>query len=142
MRKVYPVFLLLLCCACNNRSSPAKTDSFVVADTIHPAAHNAERPGSSTIRTTLDTGLLLRTWVAHPGPEAPHADFQISKEHFFIVDFDGDGAMPYKLEDRKLTIYYPEYIAECEILLLNKDSLKIMWSDYPEGPVVYTIWKH
>lgn len=149
MHKVYPVFLLLLCCACNNRPAPAKTDSIatpVVAavpdeDTI-PATAVIRRPDSSTIRTTLDTALLFRVWVADPGPDVPHADFEISKEHFFVVDYDGDGSMPYRLEDRQLTIYYPTYVAEGEVLLLNKDTLKVMWKDYSEGPVVYTIWKN
>ncbi len=86
-----------------------------------------ERPEESIADTQLDTTLLFETWTSDP--EAPHADFVFSPKSFYIVDYDGDGDMPYELKGDHLKIYYDDFIQYGEILSVTKDSLAIRWRD-------------
>jgi hypothetical protein len=69
---------------------------------------NINRPSTSTISTSLDTALLFSIWTTDP--EGPHADFKWTKKSFFIVDYDGNGDMPFELIDRKLKVYFYDFI--------------------------------
>ncbi|MFM7856269.1 MAG: hypothetical protein ACKO96_31195, partial [Flammeovirgaceae bacterium] len=60
------------------------------------------------------------------------ADFWIKREYFYVVDYDGDGAMPYELKGDSLTIYYNDFIQKGIIKHITKDSLTIKWSGHGE----------
>ncbi|PQJ12594.1 hypothetical protein CJD36_002280 [Flavipsychrobacter stenotrophus] len=102
-------------------------------------SENIQRPTACTISTTLDTSLLFRIWTSDPN--GPHADFVFSGVSFFVVDYEGDAAMPYVLSGSKLKIYYNDFIQEGNIVALNKDTLKIHWLGEDKA-TCYTLWKH
>jgi hypothetical protein len=63
---------------------------------------NIDRPEKTLITNpTVDTTRLFQIWTLDPN--GPHADFWFKPTELYVVDYDGDGAMPY---------------------LLNKDSLQ------------------
>ncbi|GJM60752.1 hypothetical protein [Persicobacter diffluens] len=62
-------------------------------------------------------------------PAGPHADFWFKPNEFYVVDYDGDGAMPYILKEDSLTIFYNDFIQKGVILSVSKDTLKIYWDD-------------
>ncbi|MEA5520808.1 hypothetical protein [Limnoraphis robusta] len=101
---------------------------------------NVKRPEKTIINNpTVDTALLFRIWTLDP--DGPHADFWIKKEHFYIVDYDGDGRMPYILDKDSLTIYYNDFIQKGRVLKVTKDSMTIKWDDADE-PTDYIEWRN
>lgn len=60
----------------------------------------------------------------------PHANFIFSKKSIFVVDYDGDGDMPYELDGKKLKIYYSEFIKEGQLMSVTTDTLKIKWTEF------------
>lgn len=84
-----------------------------------------DRPEKSLVKTKLDTTLLFNIWTTDRN--GPHADFELSGKSFFVVDYDGDGDMPYLLLGKKITIYYNDFVEEGEITFLKKDTLQIRW---------------
>lgn len=149
-------FLIILAVSCNNQNSisaikaensssvdtnrhgynelanPDNKNNFTISDynTDNPANKNIERPSKFVIKTQLDTALLFGIWTSDP--EGPHADFDLSSKSFFVVDYDGDGDMPYELIGNKMKIYYNDFIQEGEIISDGKNSLKIRWKDFEE----------
>lgn len=114
----------------NELANPSKRKSFTISDynTDNSEIKNIDRPIASTIKTNLDTILLFGIWTSDP--EGPHADFELTSKSFFVVDYDGDGDMPYELIDRKIKIYYNDFIQEGKLISVDKDTLKIMWKDF------------
>lgn len=99
---------------------------------------NIDRPKSSFINnTTIDTSLLFGIWVQDTN--APHALFQISSNYFYVVDYDGDGSMPYLLKNDSLTIYYNDFILGGKIVELDSTLLQINWSN-SKTKSIYTHW--
>jgi hypothetical protein len=111
-------------------SNPSNRKSFTVSEfnTDKSEIKNIDRPNTSTIKTNLDTTLLFDIWTNDP--KGPHADFKLTSKSFYVVDYDGDGDMPYELTDRKLKIYYNDFIQEGKVISVDKDTLKIMWNDF------------
>jgi len=114
----------------NELANPDNKKSFTISDfnTDNSEIKNIDRPNKSTIATRLDTTLLFGIWTSDP--DGPHADFQLTNKSFFVVDYDGDGDMPYELKDTNLKIYYNDFIQEGKIISVDKDTLKIMWKDF------------
>jgi len=114
----------------NELANPRNRKSFTISDfnTDNSEIKNIDRPNTSTIKTNLDTTLLFGIWTSDP--EGPHADFQLTSKSFYVVDYDGDGDMPYELTDRKIKIYYNDFIQEGKVISVDKDTLKIMWKDF------------
>ena len=114
----------------NELANPSNRKSFMISDynTDNSKIKNINRPKKSKIKTNLDTTLLFGIWTSDL--KGPHADFQLSHNSFYVVDYDGDGDMPYDLNDRKIKIYYNDFIQEGEIISVDKDTLKIMWKEY------------
>jgi hypothetical protein len=125
----------------NELANPDKRESFTISDfnTDNTETKNIGRPNSSIISTHLDTALLFGIWSSDP--EGPHSDFWLTSKSFFVVDYDGDGDMPYELTDRKLRIYYNDFIKEGKIISVDKDTLKIMWKDF-DNINNYVRWTH
>jgi len=100
---------------------------------------NIKRPETQIVNPSVDTSNLFRIWTLDP--DGPHADFWIKKEHFYIVDYDGDGRMPYLLNKDSLTIYYNDFVQKGRVLKVTKDSLTIKWDDADE-PTGYIEWRN
>jgi hypothetical protein len=116
----------------NELANASNLKSIPISDynTDNPEIANIERPQTSTVDTKLDTAALFHSWTKDP--DGPCTDFVISKETFYIADYDGDGAMPYELIDKKLKIYYNDFIQEGEIVSVTNDTLKIHWKGMDE----------
>jgi hypothetical protein len=127
----------------NELANPNQSDYFTVSDynTDNPEIKNIFRPKVSTVKTELDTSLLFDTWVNANDTKAPHATFDLTKKSFFVVDYDGDGNMPYELNGDKIKIYYNDFIQEGKIVSIDKDTLKILWKDVDEVSD-YMRWKY
>jgi hypothetical protein len=145
------VFLMLFMVSCNNHlktntgksvqtekksqgynelANTDKRNTFSISDfnTDDPEIKNIERPSLSTIKTDLDTTLLFGIWTSDP--DGPHADFELTSKSFYVVDYDGNGDMPYELSDRNIKIYYNDFIQEGKVISVDKDTLKINWKDF------------
>jgi hypothetical protein len=114
----------------NELANPNKEKSFPISDynTDNKDVKNINRPSKTVINSAIDTSLLFAIWTSDPN--GPHADFVFSSKSFFVVDYDGDGDMPYTLLDKKLKVYYNDFIQEGEIISVSKDTLKIKWKGY------------
>ena len=114
----------------NELANADNRKSFTISDfnTDNQEIENIARPSTSTINTKLDTALLFGVWTSDSN--GPHADFDLTRKSFFVVDYDGNGDMPYELTDDKLKIYYNDFIQEGKVLFIGKDTLKIMWKDF------------
>ncbi|KIA94696.1 hypothetical protein OA93_19615 [Flavobacterium sp. KMS] len=92
---------------------------------------------SRIIKSKFDTKLLFGIWTNDP--EGPHADFDLSKKSFYVVDYDGDGDMPYLINEDSIKVYYNNFISIGIIQNVTKDTLKIDWDK--NGITVYSRWK-
>ncbi|MDV6168928.1 hypothetical protein R1T16_10860 [Flavobacterium sp. DG1-102-2] len=120
---------------------PVTTESQTIAtvDTVTDAAKpKIERPEKPVIKTALNTELLFNTCVSDPS--GPHADFVLSKKSFYVVDYDGNGDMPYVINGDSLTVYYETETREAKIISLTENNLILQWSGVEES-TNYVIWK-
>lgn len=103
-------------------------------------SENIERPEKAIIKNpTVDTTQLFKIWTLDP--DGPHADFWFKATAFYVVDYDGDGAMPYILDRDSLTIFYNDFVQKGRIISVGRDTLKILWNE-SEKPTEYTEWKN
>ena len=113
-------------------ANPDTLEHFTVSDynTDDPGTQNIDRPAQSVFDSDIDSSVLFSSlWTFDPS--GPHADFVFSKNAFHVVDYDGDGDMPYELHGRDLTIYYNDFIKKGRIVYVAKDTLKIKyWNGY------------
>lgn len=155
--------LILICTSCNHKKTATTTkDSVEPSDSLTHAKENADdtihvkRPNLaygavnqrneqpedkqilSKINTKLDTALLFGIWTIDPN--GPHADFVLSKNSYYIVDYDGDADTPYELKGNILKIHFKENTMEGEVVSVGKDSLRIIWSHNVDTNK-YTRWK-
>ncbi|TQO37032.1 hypothetical protein GQ41_1623 [Arenibacter algicola] len=105
-----------------------KTLTISEYNTDNSKIKNIERPEKSIFRNLeIDTTKLFDIWTQDPN--GPHADFWLTKDSFYVVDYDGDGAMPYILDKNEITIFYNDFIQKGIITSTKNDTLKILWTD-------------
>jgi len=117
--------------AYNELANPDKKETFTISEynTDNPEIENIKRPEKTIIRNLeIDTTQAFGIWTQDPN--GPHADFWLTSESFYVVDYDGDGAMPYVLDKNKITIFYNDFIQKGIITSTKNDTLKIKWSDF------------
>ena len=116
----------------NELANTDNRQTFTISDynTDNLEIKNIDRPVSSKIKTKLDTNLLFNIWTSDPN--GPHADFILSIKGFYVVDYDGNGNMPYELNGNNLKIYYNDFIQDGKIIAIDKDTLKIKWQDFDD----------
>ena len=86
----------------------------------------------------IDTNLLFQAWTTDLN--GPHADFVISSNAFYLVDFDGDGNKVYSLSHDTLSVALDASLLTGKIIAVNKDSLIIQWKD-DNAQTCYLRWK-
>ena len=97
-------------------------------NTDNSEIENIERPEKTIIRNlAIDTTKVFGIWTQDPN--GPHADFWLTEKSFLVVDYDGDGHMPYILDGNKITIFYNDFIQKGKITSTKNDTLKIKWAD-------------
>jgi len=105
-----------------------KTHTISEYNTDSKEIKNIERPEKPIFKNlVIDTTKLFGIWVQDPN--GPHADFWLTAKSYYIVDYDGDGGMPYVLDKNELTIYYNDFIEKGTIISTENDTLKIKWAD-------------
>jgi len=89
---------------------------------------NIKRPEYSIFKNLeIDTSKLFGIWIQDPN--GPHADFWITAKSFYVVDYDGDGNMPYILDKNEISIFYNDFIQKGVIISSEIDTLKIRWEN-------------
>lgn len=68
----------------------------------------------------------------------PHASFEITKDYFYFVDYDGNGEMQYEMDNNRIKIFYDDYELVGLIKKAQNDSLVIYWAD--GNFMTYTRW--
>lgn len=102
----------------------------------HPNSY--ERPKQcKIIKSKFDVNNLFGIWTLDP--EGPHADFDLSEKSFYVVDYDGDGDMPYIINQDTIKVYYSDFMSVGIIKKATKDTLKIDWDQ--NGVTNYIKWK-
>ncbi|MBC7450686.1 MAG: hypothetical protein H7259_04285 [Cytophagales bacterium] len=103
---------------------------------------NIKRPGKSSIKQyPYSKEQLFGIWVIDPGPDEPHATFELTAQSFYVVDYDGDGSMPYEIVKDSITIYYNDFIQKGKIIdSKNPERLIIHWEE-ADQPTTYYTWK-
>ncbi len=150
---VISISSLLLTICCGGQSSSDKTtsssDSSKVdeerkietvseSNTDLASVANIDRPKTSKIISSkFPIEKLFGIWTYDP--TGPHADFVLDKEKYFIVDYDGDGDMPYILNHDTLTVYFNDTVSKGLIKKATKDSLTVSWDSRED--TYYVRWK-
>lgn len=97
-------------------------------NTDNPEIENIERPGKPVFRNLeVDTTLAFGIWTKDP--DGPHADFRFDAKSFYVVDYDGNAAMPYILDKNEITVFYNDFFQKGVITSTSLDSLKIKWEN-------------
>jgi hypothetical protein len=115
--KVYLIFLIFL------------FTFFCKGQQHNNSNHIVDRPKTSKIsNSTFPLKNLFGVWVQDR--KAPHAEFSLNKEYYYIADYDGDGRMPYVLRRDTLIVYYNDTSIGTTTGIIKKvanDSLIISW---------------
>ncbi|PKH69103.1 hypothetical protein CXF59_02250 [Flavobacterium sp. ALD4] len=115
-----------------------KQTKFIQTVTEKNARLNNEHPKQTKIiNPKFNLKLLYGIWTYDL--EGPHADFELTKKSFYVVDYDGNGDMPYIINQDTITVYYPDYVSVGIIKSVTKDTLKIDWDK--NGIVNCVKWK-
>ncbi len=87
----------------------------------------------------IDTTELFGVWTIDP--DSPHADFWLTKDSYYIVDYDGNGHMNYELNGRTLTVFIADDKQVMDIISTSNDTLRTYSNEY-EVEYVFTRWKN
>lgn len=129
---LYVSLLLLMVNSC--KETPTQRRQFAPKQKRQP-----DTKKSSIKNPTFPTKAILGTWTTDGN--GPHADFELTKNSFYIVDFDGDGDRRYAIIENKIYIYHPENRIQTGLIKkAQNDSLIIYWSsgDY----ATYVRWRN
>lgn len=111
-------------------ANPEKRTTLTVSEynTDNPDIENLKRPSKTIIRNLeIDTTKVFGIWTRDANGQ--HAEFRLNSKSFFVVDYDGDGNIPYLLDKNEITIFYNDFIQKGIITSTENNSLKIKWSD-------------
>ena len=117
-KKLFLILVIFL--SCKNR----KEEKVLKINTIKKLVE----PKKSIIRNLkVDTSFVFGIWAYDINE--PHADFWLTKDSYYIIDFDGKADRKFILDKNKLTIFLDDEYFSGKILSADKDSLKIKWND-------------
>ncbi len=107
------------------------------ANTDLESVENIERPATSeVINSRFPLSSLYGIWTYDP--VGPHADFELNEKWFFVVDYDGDGSMPYIIKQDSIIVYYNDFISRGLIKEATGEKLRISWDG--QDPTEYVKW--
>ncbi len=78
------------------------------------------------INSSFPVKNLFGIWTKDPN--GSHADFELTETSFYDADFDGNGYMPYEINDNKIKVHYPDSEKTGLIKKAKNDSLVIYWA--------------
>jgi len=133
-------YLLLTGCVKEKKEDAVQA----TADSLATKQHDLNKPTKTTAiphnkisNPKFAPELLYGIWTLDN--DGPHADFELTKKSFFVVDYDGDGDMPYTISHDTLTVKYKDYTTVGIIKKAVKDTMVINWDNGSD--VIYFIWK-
>ena len=130
--------LLLASCAKEQKQTTVKKNTNTIAVT---KAVSKTKKGNTlqnnVINPKYSPESLYGIWTLDNN--GPHADFELTKKSFYVVDYDGDGNMPYTLKGDTLTVMYADYKSTGVLKKVVKDTMVINWDN--SGDIVYITWK-
>ena len=146
MKKYFLLFNLIILSSCNkvvkldgtSSKNHKPTEKEVNVSTTNNKKYPSRSKKNIILESKFDINLLFGIWTVDP--EGPHADFELNKESFFVVDYDGDGSMLYKIHKDTLTVYFKDFTSIGLIKNVTKDSLTINWDE--NGITNYVKWKN
>jgi len=102
---------------------------------------NIKKPLKSTIKNfKFPKKNFYGIWVRDTSPETPHATFQITKESFLMVDYDGDEDMPYEINNDSIIVYFNDFVKRGRVIdATTTDSIVIYWNN-SKKPTTYYKW--
>lgn len=141
MKKHLFIFCILIIISCKKLES-GKEAEIVQAVTeknteIKKEQKTESQKQNKIINPKFDLELLFGIWTYDS--QGPHADFELTKKSFYVVDYDGDGDMPYIINQDTLKVFYKDYVSVGIIKDVTKDTLKIDWDN--NGIVNCVKWK-
>lgn len=125
-------------------SNEDNKENFVVSEynTDLPDVPNIKRPLSSRIKNfKFAKNELFKSWVENPSIDTPNTTFVIDGKCFYVADYDGDGSMPYDINNDSLIVYFNDFIKRGKIIELSKNNLIIHWNG-AKKPTRYYEWKN
>jgi len=125
-------------------SNEDNRENFVVSEynSDLPDIPNIKRPSSSNITNfKFSKDELFKSWVENPSEDTPNTTFVIDEKSFYVADYDGDGSMPYQINNDSLIVYFNDFIKRAKIIELTNDKLIIHWNG-AEKPTRYYEWKN
>lgn len=137
MKKYFLFICILIMVSCGTKENviiekvSAKNTAIERAQTIDRPKH------SKIIKTKYNLNLLFGVWTYDP--KGPHADFELTKKSFYVVDYDGNADMPYIINQDTIRVHYNDYVSVGIIKNATKDTLKINWDE--NGITNYVKWK-
>lgn len=132
IRKTH-LFLLVLIIFSSCRNEEVKDNGKALEKKVTTETEN----DTEIVKSTFPLENIYGIWSENLNN--PHADFEITKRSFYIVDYDGNGDMEYELYDNKIKVYYPDSEQEGIIKKAENDSLIIYWSSGQYA--TYVRWK-
>lgn len=116
------ILFLLLFCSCKEQEDIKTTSTAEPKKTI-------EKQKSSVVKNSAFSNKdLFGIWTIDPA--GPHADFELTKKSFYIVDYDGNGDMIYEIIGNKINIFHQNERVQTGLISKAKnDSLVIYWAN-------------
>jgi len=131
------VFICFMSLSCSRKEKAQITE---VTDSLPAMKIKATATvDTATVKGSIiiNPELLYGIWTLDNN--GPHADFELTKKSFYVVDYDGDGTMPYKISNDTITVNYPDYNNIGIIRKVMKDTLIINWNNGSD--ITYFKWK-
>lgn len=109
----------------STQASSAALSSFKKAFVKETISSHVKK--STIISSKFPLADLFGIWTVDPN--SPQADFRLDSISFYIVNYDGDGSMAYRLDYDTLTIDYADNVSKNIIKKANRDSLSLLKED-------------
>lgn len=123
----------------SNQNNNIALETISKKNSIVESQQNIENPKrSKIINSKFELELLFGIWTNDP--KGPHADFDLNEKYFYVVDYDGNGDMPYIINQDTIKVFYKDFTSIGIINNVTKDSLLIDWDG--NGISKYVKWKN
>lgn len=138
MMKIQLLFITLIIISCQKVENENKIKVVEKVSEMNTNIEKVERQEQpEIINPKFDLNLLFGIWTYDPN--GPHADFELTRKSFYVVDYDGNGDMPYVINQDTIKVFYEDYESIGIIKSVTKDTLKIDWDK--NGIVNCVKWK-
>ena len=120
MKSISIIIVVLILISCKKKNIES-SDSLIIINSDQKTELK-----SKITNSIFEEKNIFGNWTTNLN--GPHADFEITEKLFYIVDYDGDGAKPYEINENKIKIFYPSFEKTGLITKAKNDSLIIYWA--------------